>query len=416
MLGVVFSTACVCAIHAQEAFDAEKTRALFAGTEWVLASGGPHDFSVTFTKDGQVVFSSSRDWWGWKKTFQGTWKPSGTRSITFSNNTTCELSPDRTRIYATDPENKRFTVVHRGPKMPPFDRAALAAILCKPGLIWAAEVEGHRRTMSFEGDINHAVAQSKEGETVPCRLYYNGYYIEVFRSDRDGYSAVYSLSDGNGLSLMEDGNGGWMLKSPRFELRLEPIQPGDPLAPQQISRARSSFGGTTWCFFDGKGKMNTVTFMANGTVSDFRAPNEKPEWVPYDDGTVRYRIKNGSQKLTPDTDNKRLLRESNSVREIWFSGRQPPRLNMVETKQLKDKLADKSKAWFNYDDGKKTVYVFDDKSSNMSIIMDNGTTKTLRWEILCAGYIRIGDEAFMVEGDTLERVEPRLTLKHEPNL
>jgi len=35
----------------------------------------------------------------------------------------------------------------------------------------------------------------------------------------------------------------------------------------------------------------------------------------------------------------------------------------------------------------------------------------VRWEALAAGCIRVGDEAFMVEGNTLERVEPRLTLK-----
>ena len=298
--------------------------------------------------------------------------------------------------------------------MPPSDPATIVRILCKPDLIWAAEVEGRRQTISFEHDTRRAVVNSGDGKALQCRLdCFGDYFINVFL-DIGGYQGVGRIT--GGLSLKEDENGDWILKKHDLELRLEPIQPGDLLAPQQISRVRSPFNNTTWCFFDGKGKLNTVIFGANGTVSDTRAPNEKPEWIPYDDNTARYKIQGKGQKLAFDADKKRLLREDNKVREIWFSGRQPPRLNITETKQLKDMLADKSQAWFNYDGGKKTTYVFDDKSNNMSIIMDNGTTKTVRWEALCAGCIRIGDEVFMVEGGTLECVEPRMTLKQEPNL
>jgi len=47
----------------------------------------------------------------------------------------------------------------------------------------------------------------------------------------------------------------------------------------------------------------------------------------------------------------------------------------------------------------------------VDITVEGIKLKTVRWEALCAGCIRIGDEAFMIEGETLERVEPRLTLK-----
>ena len=84
---------------------------------------------------------------------------------------------------------------------------------------------------------------------------------------------------------------------------------------------------------------------------------------------------------------------------------------MTEEKQLKSTLADKDKAWVNWDDGKKTVYLFNDKTADVTISLDDIKQKTVRWESLCAGCIRIGEEVFMVEGETLERVEPRLTLK-----
>ena len=78
---------------------------------------------------------------------------------------------------------------------------------------------------------------------------------------------------------------------------------------------------------------------------------------------------------------------------------------------LKDLLADKDKVWAHWEIDKKIVYTFDSKSANVSITVDDGKPQVVRWESLCAGCIRIGDEVFMVEGETLERVEPRLTLK-----
>ena len=47
----------------------------------------------------------------------------------------------------------------------------------------------------------------------------------------------------------------------------------------------------------------------------------------------------------------------------------------------------------------------------MSISVDDSTPQVVRREHLGAECIRIGDEAFIVEGDTLERIEPRMTLK-----
>ena len=415
MFAMLLAAACAFASHAQEqAFDAEKTIALFAGTEWLRSNNSPNDFFVTFSKNGQVVFKGN-DGEDWRKTFFGTtWRPSGAKSIILDNNTICEFSSDRKRILATDTKRKMCTVIYRGPKMPPPDRAARIGILCKPGQIWATQLDGHRRTISFEYDRDRAVINSKKGEATQFRLHYFGdYHMKIFL-DVDGWHGVDGIV--GDVSIVEDGKGGWMLKGGDYEFHLEPIQPEDHLAPQPISRAKSPLNGTTWCFFDGKGKLHIVTFATNGTVSDTRAPSAKPQWTSYDNGTAHYSILDKGQTLTLDAEKKILLRETNKVREIWFSGRQPPRLSMTDAKQLKDRLAEKSMAWFNYDDAKKTTYIFDDKNNNVNIILDDGKTKSVRWEPLSIGIIRIGDEAFLVEGDTLERIEPRMTLKQEPNL
>jgi len=399
----------------QEAFDAKKTEALFAGTGWVFHTiYPPWEAFVTFNKDGRVVYKGEA---GWQNTFSGKWIPSGSLSVTVNNTTICEFSPDRKRIYVTDTENKRLAVLYRGAKIPSLD-SETSKIIWKPDTVWVAQIEGRRATIAFEADARLAVINNvKEGKIEHGRMgMYGGHEIEILYDD-GRWNTPDLGSDERAVFLTQDEKGGWVLKNYYHEFRPEPIQPGDPLPPQKISRERSPLKATTWCTFDSKtAKLRTLSFASNGKVSDSGIQGQGGEWNPYDNDTVRYKIGDHSRRLTINMNQKRLTRESNDVREIWFQGGQPPRLGLMETKKMKETLADKSKAWFNWDGGKKTVYVFDDKSNNMSIIMNDGKTKTVRWDVLCDGCIRIGGEVFMLEGDTLERVEPRLTLKQEPNL
>jgi len=287
-------------------------------------------------------------------------------------------------------------------------------VLCKPGIIWATQFEGRRATIVFDTDDIAVVSNFVEGKVEHCRLRSWGGYFFNLRLGESGYDTADVVGD---IALVQDRKGGWSLKNYYVELLPGPIQPGDALPPQTISRERSPLKGTSWCTFDARtAKLRTLSFASNGKVTDSGIQGQGGEWNQYENDTVRYKIGNHTRKLTINMNQKRLMREDGDVREVWFQGGQPPRLGLAETKKMKETLADKSKAWFNWDGGKKTTYVFDDKSSNMSIIMDDGKTRTVRWDVLCDGCIRIGNEVFMLEGDTLERVEPRLTLKQEPNL
>ena len=415
---LLLSAAVAGAAHAEEAFDAEKTKALFAGTEWVFL----HDWhalqvSVTFAKDGKMT-SKCKD--VFKTAFTGNWYPSGPRKITVGEDTTCEISTDRRKVYVTYPKDRRFIVLYRGKQMPPRDPSTVA-ILCKPGMIWASVVDGSRMTIAFDADFNaeRAAFGLKEGECVQCKVaQHDGYFMEVYL-DKDGLSWVDDVggTGGAGLLLMPDEKGGWVLKNYFHEFRQEPIRPGDALPPQKIRHAASPLSNTVWTTFDGKtGKLRTLSFGANGKANDSAFPSERSEWNHYDNDIVLCKTQGHQRKLTVNINKGRLMIENNDVREVWFLGKTPPRLGLNEAKQLKERLADKSMAWFNWDAGKKTVYVFDDKSGNVTITKEDGKARSVRWDVLCDGCIRIGSEIFMLEGDALERVEPRLTLKQESNL
>ena len=413
MFAMLLATACVCASHAQEekAFDAEKTKALFAGTEWVAKRAGWKDESVQVTFDADGTMELKLAWEGHKDDRVVKWTPTGPRSVS-GGKADWVMSPDGKEIYATGQKDAwfGFSVYYRGKKLPaeyPF----LWDTLAKPGIVWVLDGEKKRDLYAFSQNrdalwsVDGVVKQSWEGlHSYP----FGGGQFHIWGKESPGNPNV--------MYLIQDEKGGRILRSMDKTIiyKPEPIQPGDPLPPQMISRAKSPFNGTSWCRMDGKGKAFTLTFAANGAVSDSAFPNEKPEWTPYDDGSVRYKVKEGSRRLTFNADRKILMREDNGRREVWYSGRQLPRMGMLDTKQLKETLADPSKAWVNWDDSKKTVYIFDAKTANVSITVDDVKQPTVRWEPLCIGCIRIGDEAFMVEGDTLERVEPRLTLKHVP--
>ena len=400
---------------AEGAFDAKKTEALFAGTGWVFHTMyPPWEASVTFNRDGRIVYKGEE---GWQNTFSGKWMPSGALAVTVNNTAICEFSPDRKRLYVTDPEKKRLAVLYRGTKLPSLD-AETAKILWKPDTVWAAQIEGRRATIAFEAEARLAVINNvKEGKVeYGIMNMYGGHEIEILYDD-GRWETPYLGSDERAILLTQDEKGGWVLRNYYHEFRPEPVQPGDVLPPQKISRERSALKGTSWCTFDGKtAKLRSLSFASNGVATDSAFQGQRGEWNPYENDTVRYKIGDHTRKLTVNMNQKRLMREDGDVREIWFQGGQPPRLGLVETKKMKETLADKSKAWFNWDGGKKTVYAFDDKSGNVSITQEDARPKTVRWDVLCDGCIRIGNEVFMLEGDTLERVEPRLTLKQEPNL
>jgi hypothetical protein len=314
------------------------------------------------------------------------------------------MSPDGKELYEHGGVIFDFTfkVYYRSEKIPP-EYPHLRATLAKPGILWVQQDSTQRVTVAFNTALDDAWGKNGVELKPSERTYVHG--AGRFRPEGGGYGSYL-------FYLIQDEKGEYLLYNQRGDIfKSEPARPGDPLPPQMISRASSPFGGTSWCRVDGKGKIYTLTFAANGTVSDSAFPNEKPEWNPYDDGSVRYKVKDGSRRMKLTEDKKLLVREDSKRREIWFSGRQPPRVSMTEEKQLKEMLAEASKAWASWDEGKKTVYTFDDKTANVDISVDDVKQPTVRWSMLCAGCIRIGDEAFMVEGDTLERVEPRLTLK-----
>ena len=411
---LLLSAAVTGATHAEEAFDAEKTKALFAGTEWAfwkLWGGG--DTVVSFARDGRVTAKGKTDW---QNLFSGKWVASGSRSITINDETLCEISADKKRIYVTSPEKQSIAILYRGTKVPPDDPESIK-ILCKPNTIWVAQIEGRRATLAFESESMWVTVNNVKADKLEqCERWTanGGYHLELWL-DAHSYEG---MPDGvNTLLLAQDKNGDWILKNYYHEFRPEPIQPGDALSPRKINRAASPLSNTMWTTFDSKtGKLRTLSFGANGKANDSAFPAERSEWNHYDNDTVRYKTQDRLRKLTVNMNKGRLMRENNDVREVWFLGKQPPRLGLNEAKQLKERLADKSMAWFNWDAGKKTVYAFDDKSGNVTITKEDGKARSVRWDVLCDGCIRIGSEVFMLEGDALERVEPRLTLKQEPNL
>ena len=408
---LLLATACAFAAFAEEAFDVKKTEAMFAGTEWAFwRTGGNSETVVTFTRNKQVVVTGKSDWA--TSVFSGEWVASGLRAVTINGETLCEISPDKKRIYVTSQEKKDMVVLFRGVKLPSEDTEAVN-ILCKSGTVWAAQIEGRRATIALDADFGCVVISNvKNGQVEQCRRWggVGGYYLEMFVGD-DGFERSKQIEI---LLLVPDDKGGWSLKNYYYEFFPEPAQPGDPLPPKKVSRDKASLKGTAWCTFDAKtAKMRTLSFAANGVTSDSAFQGQRGEWNQFDNDMVHYKVGEHSRSLTIDLNKKRLMRENNDVREVWFQGGQPPRLSVIENKQLKEKIADKSKAWLNWNDGKKTAYVFDDKAGNVSITKEDGKPKVVKWDILCAGCIRIGNEVFMLEGETLERVEPRLTLKQE---
>jgi len=381
-------------VHAQEGLDVEKTKALFAGSEWCSYTGGWKS-SVTFEANGTLTIKASGSG---DADRIGQWIVSGP-SRASGDTWEWVISPDRKELYST--KGNSFRVYYRGKAMPP-EYPFLRPTLAKPGIIWVMQGTKERKTLAFNTDFDTVYSvDGVEKKPSTMVLLYGGGSFYLYGEEQE---KIYHL--------IQDEKGGRILCDwASVTYKPEPAQPDDLLAPQKISRAKSPLNGTSWCRFDNKGKLVTLTFAANGTVSDFDFPKDKPEWEPYDNGSVRYKVTGGVRKLKLDADKKRLVREDAQVREVWFAGRTPPRVSMTETKQVKDMLADPSKVWVNWDGGKKTVYAFDDKTANVTISIDDGKPTTARWEALCAGCIRIGDLTFMVEGETLERVESRLTLK-----
>jgi len=366
------------------AFDAAQVKGLFGGTTWV-----DHLQVVSFLADGTLTINR-----GATVLVKTTWEPSGVRSVK-GNNVEWTLTPNAAELHMTGATV--FRIYYRGKAFPP-EAPFVKKTLAQPDVVWVLQGVSWRRTFAFNGELD--VACGDNGVASMDTIYLSG-------------GRGFWLGRWQGHYLLQDAKGQWSLRS-EFNgvYKPEPAQPGDPLAPQRISRAKSPFGGTTWCRLDGKGKLLTLAFAASGTTSDSAFRDERPEWVPYEGNAVRYTAGQQNRRLALDTERQRLVREDITVREVWFPGRQPPQLKMAEAKLLKETLTDESKTWAFSKAGKRISYTFDSK--NVSISTADGPPTVARWEILCADCIRIGDEAFMFEGDKLERVKPRLTLQHEP--
>jgi len=386
---VVFAGACACASFAQEAFDPEKTKVLFEKTEWHTGHHGG-GWSATFAADGRLVWTTKHR----QQTETFRWTPSGLRSVK-GDNKEWTLAPDGKELYVTG-DRGGFDVFFRGntPEYP-FLWPTLANTV---GFVWVKQGTQGRETFAF--NVEKEIAWGRNGEDLECGYIWScgggsfqagGFYFMLVQ-DEKGERTI--LREGSGATF-----------------KLEPAQPGDPLPPVIISHAKSPLGGTSWCRMDGKGNILQLTFSPGGTVSDSRFRGEKPEWTPYDNGRVRYTVKGETRRLMLSEDKKRLTRVTDKVYEVWFPGRQLPMVGLTERKQMKDRLCDPSKAWVSWDNTKKTVYLFDEKTANVSISIDDVKQPTVRWDAPSAEHIIIGKEAFVIEGDWLERIEPRLTLK-----
>ncbi|MDR2849663.1 MAG: hypothetical protein LBW77_03860 [Verrucomicrobiota bacterium] len=378
--------------------DAEKTKALFADSTWVInwVSWPAGNDTITFSKDGRFASTGAM----YYPKYSGAWTVTGERAGE-ANGMAFELSADGKQLYNVTANKTGFRVLNRGTKPPPSD-PAVKEILTQPGIVWVRQGTDKRTTWAFGQDD---VAIGKEGvkSVKPWGRGSGGMFII--------YPEIGFLLTGKEVAIRTSQNGLYLP---------ERAQPGDPLPPQKTDRAKSPFYGTSWSRLDAKAALHTLTFGTKGTVSDSDFPKESPEWTAYDDQTVRYKIDGKTASLAYDTGRKLLIFDDGNRRDVWFAGKTPPRPTLVETKALKDTLTDAKQVWVCWDEGKKTVYSFDDKSG-VSIAEDDGKPFAARWEPLASGSIRVtaGGDAWMFTleqtsdgAPVLERSEPRLTLKH----
>ena len=306
------ATACACAAHAQEAaFDPEKTKALFAGSEWTTGwiSYSGEGYKVMFSTYGTVSCVGAS---GGVPKFSGVWVASGAKTASLDD-MTFEMAADGKQLFHTTNKNT-FRVLHRGAKVPPAD-PAIDAYLAQPGIVWVKQASGNRTTVAFASDgdvrVNGSFDREIDGKREIPRWWQEfRWQVTVYKDDPlEAIKQHYFF--------IPDGKGGFVIRNHKNEVFLpEPRQPADLVPPQTISRAKSPFSGTAWCRVDGKGKMLMLTFAASGTVSDSTIPNEKPEWIPYEDGSVRYNTKDGTRRLTLNADKKLLIREDKKAREV----------------------------------------------------------------------------------------------------
>ncbi|MCL1922121.1 MAG: hypothetical protein FWG50_13800, partial [Kiritimatiellaeota bacterium] len=154
---------------AQEAFDAEKTKALFAGSEWHAKMGG-WSSDVTFTANGTMVVKVDGDG---DKNRTDKWTPVGPRSVS-GDNAEWVMSPDGKELYVTGSAGSRskFYVFYRGKKMPP-EYPHIRATLAKPGTVWVRQGTETRKTFAFNAELE-AVYGEGGNEKKTCFTHFFG--------------------------------------------------------------------------------------------------------------------------------------------------------------------------------------------------------------------------------------------------
>ena len=193
---ILLATACACAAHAQEEkeFDAEKTKALFAGTEWNTHFSGWHS-EATFTAEGMLYVKA--DGYG-DKNRTDKWTPSGPRSVK-GDKAEWVLAPDGKELYMTDDgENRhKFLVFHRGQKYPP-EYPFLRSVLANPGTVWVRQGGDTREVLAFNTEIDAILSVDGVEEIVE-----NGLYI--FGAGQFGFAGIkYLVQDEKGERYLRD--------------------------------------------------------------------------------------------------------------------------------------------------------------------------------------------------------------------
>jgi len=444
--GAICAAVTVGSAYAQEAFDEKETIKLFEGTTWHAEFNGWKS-DVTFKRNKKMDVTASG--YGDKNRPNVDWAPIGPRTVQ-GDDGEWKMSPDGKELYAIrrdkrpelkiaaftydaqgkkkadpkmnarlDPIFTSIDVFYKGTKIPPKD-PSLQKTVAEPGTVWEKQGGSGPTTLVFNMDFDVAYSRFGSSKIVwPDRVkfYGGGQFYLAMTGVNDLPKMYYLIQDENGEKLLCDWDGG--------VYKARAAQAKDPLPPRKLTRKDSPIYGTSWCRMVSKDKTLTFIFDKFGNVA-YPGDLRKSEWDYYDDGSIRCKANDKTRRLVLNPDQNRLMFINDDVREIWYAGSTPPKMDKDEEARLKAMLEDESKAWvgdfgviphlradgvdgvvggFDY------VYTYDSQRQKATISVCGQKPKTVFPSLLCAGCIRIDDKVFMVEGDKLECVESRLTLK-----
>ena len=374
----VVAVASVGAACAQEAFDQEQTKALFAGTEWSCIT--LHwTMAVVFNADGTYTIPT-RDYLASKK--KGKWTPSGPQTIR-NDEWEWTLSQDKREIYAfqNNPSGKRFSVFTRGMSPTPSNPFILTT-LAKPNTVWAQQNGDSRNVLVFSEDniVSLKVRDIEQDDT-----------FVVVNNNQFNISCLLPIW-GPINFLIKDENGEWIIRNEWIgDFKQEAWQPGDPQPLQKIAHNASPLNGSVW---------RSISANNNTPTLSFKNPKE---WIHYSDNTVSITTAKEKFKAIYDPDRNRLIRKD-EVFDVFVPAMKPIPSSI---KTIKETL--ESKEWVSWDGGVKRVYTF--KGSTVSISIDDHKPTTLQSQLIGADCIRIGKDVFVLFDGALERIGSRLTLR-----